>query len=286
MSRLEKLPSELRNMIYFHVLVSPTGYIEPISRNHAYYLRLPGSISHTGPFWYLNVTEPSSHLPLDENFVRRRRQLSNGEKDAPEYSSSISTSLLRTNKNIYQETFSIFWENNTFLFSQVGMKQFRHGAGHMPFGNIRSMNIVIHHSLAGLDNLLAPLIKFKKTSNSNLDESKVFKCELRKLELSLTNLMLQRMIEWKEGYNNQRVGHYRGSIELLEDVKNKCEEVEIEPGLLVLFGDIGSEEMKLYGAMMYDLHEVFRENGRYLSSIEGILEGRGSDDMRRIGKGG
>ncbi|KAF8862538.1 hypothetical protein BDZ45DRAFT_769818 [Acephala macrosclerotiorum] len=269
MSRLEKLPPEIRSMIYFLVLISPTGYIEPISRNHAYYLRLPGSTSRSGPHWYLAATSPSQHTTLDEKLSQRRTQLARGDRDPPEISPHISTSLLRTNKNIYQEMFPVFWEKNTFIFGNMdGIKQFQRGVGHMAFGNIKSINITIHHRIMGFEDVLTSLVNLKKASNSNSNEKKVFKCEMKKLEIGLSKGVLKWMLDQKDAFNSplswvEREELYRGSLERLESAVKKCREVGIEGDALVVLGDMRGEQIMRYKDMISDLEEVFGANLKF-----------------------
>ena len=95
----------IRNQIWDLCLVSPTGVISPISRRDAYYSGFPGSCSHSGPFFYLQVGEERSSMQEARPF---RLDL----KPKP----TVSLSLPRTCRKIYEETNDLFWAKNTFYF--------------------------------------------------------------------------------------------------------------------------------------------------------------------------
>jgi len=105
MGSLFDLPGEIRNQIWELCLVSPTGTIVLLSRREAYHSGLSGSCSQSGPFFYLLVdnTNPGKgqHQPYDSDRL----------------SPTISLSLPRTCRKIYEETNELFWTSNTFYFS-------------------------------------------------------------------------------------------------------------------------------------------------------------------------
>ncbi|TAQ87134.1 hypothetical protein B7494_g4527 [Chlorociboria aeruginascens] len=98
------LPFELRDQIYKLVLVSPSSRIIPIlSRSSS--SSSPSSSPTTPPHYHLRCLPPSNSLSTPTPF----------SKD-PTTTLAISPSLLRTNRQIYQEAKPLFWEHNTFYF--------------------------------------------------------------------------------------------------------------------------------------------------------------------------
>jgi hypothetical protein len=93
------LPRELRDIIYAQVLVSPTGFLCPS-------IVAKGDPQSSRPVHFiLIVSEPSTMI-----FA----------KDPPSVEDGIvSLSLIRTNRQIYQETSGLFWARNTFNFRSV-----------------------------------------------------------------------------------------------------------------------------------------------------------------------
>ncbi|KAE9370635.1 hypothetical protein N431DRAFT_484812 [Stipitochalara longipes BDJ] len=105
MVSLLDLPGEIRNQIWDLCLVSPTGTISPLSRRDAYYSGFPGSCSHSGPFFYLIE---------EEKFLMERDQAFHPHVEPT--ASTISLSLPRTCRKIFEETNNLFWTKNTFYF--------------------------------------------------------------------------------------------------------------------------------------------------------------------------
>ena len=100
------LPREIRDIIYEHVLVSPTGYIQPI-------LTTKKSLTAT-PQFALYIVLP----PQDPSNQRTLIQYSMPElADVSSASSYLSLSLPRVSRQIHGETTSLFWRKNTFTFS-------------------------------------------------------------------------------------------------------------------------------------------------------------------------
>jgi hypothetical protein len=104
MARLLDLPLEIRAMIFKPLLVSPTGYLVPVSRSEAYFRKWPGSLSPSGPIFYLATRS------LEEAYNTLSPQKIENELDF------VSPSLLRVCQAIYQETSGLFWKSNTFVF--------------------------------------------------------------------------------------------------------------------------------------------------------------------------
>jgi hypothetical protein len=84
------LPREIRDQIYGYVLISPGGLVEP-----RIYPRLFPANKKSAPQFSLNAD------PLSDSVTTE----------------SISLSLPRTCRQIYNETHGLFWRNNTFYFS-------------------------------------------------------------------------------------------------------------------------------------------------------------------------
>ena len=95
-------PRELRNIIYSYILLSHTGYIQPVSRNAAYHYGFPQSISPSGPRFYLTIQHARDSCQSD---------LQSGH-ETPYF----SLSLLRTCRAVHRETKPMFWQNNIFYF--------------------------------------------------------------------------------------------------------------------------------------------------------------------------
>ncbi|KAH6671855.1 hypothetical protein B0J14DRAFT_82165 [Halenospora varia] len=88
---LLRLPVELRLMVWKLCLTSPTRRIEPIERRAAHYRKILGSNSPSGPLFYLTYKEDQK-------------------------TEFITLSLLRTCRQIYRDTYSLFWNNHTIVF--------------------------------------------------------------------------------------------------------------------------------------------------------------------------
>ena len=92
-------------MIFKPLLISTTGYLEPVSRAEAFYRKWAGSSSHSGPIFYLAIrTLAEAFDPLSFRQFEK----------VPRF---VSISLLRVCRSIYQETNALFWKSNTFVFS-------------------------------------------------------------------------------------------------------------------------------------------------------------------------
>jgi hypothetical protein len=104
MISLLDLPAEIRNQIFRDCLVSPTGTVRILSRRDAYHLGYPRSFSQSGPFFYLLVDDGSP--------VMSKSQLCGSEALRP----TISLSLPRTCRKMYEETNELFWRSNVFYF--------------------------------------------------------------------------------------------------------------------------------------------------------------------------
>lgn len=83
---LEDFPREIRDPIYFHVLVSPTGFVNLVDRGDVNNDPIPGLLQIV-PY------------AKDESLFKLREQ-------------PINLSLLRTCKQIHDEAKNVFWEHN------------------------------------------------------------------------------------------------------------------------------------------------------------------------------
>lgn len=94
------IPRELRDKIYEYVLLSPTGFLEPIeiSRLERFPSAIPSSTTSTTHRFMLNILHPEDRYNIENERT------------------SLTTSLLRTNRLIYQECKDLFWQRNTFYF--------------------------------------------------------------------------------------------------------------------------------------------------------------------------
>lgn len=121
------LPRELRDVIYEHLLISPTGYVTPIVDKRARTLRFNLHTS-TGRDQVTNI--PSWGFPARD---WKKLVLSNSDV--------LSLSLLRTCQQIWQETRGIFWSNNTFLFQHPkSMQRTLKLMGQVPSRRIESIS--------------------------------------------------------------------------------------------------------------------------------------------------
>ena len=134
MVSLLDLPGEIRNQIWELCLVSPTGTIALLSRREAYHRSLPGSCSQSGPFFYLLVD--------NTNPGKGQQQPYDSDKLPP----TISLSLPRTCRKIYEETNELFWTSNTFYFSTP----------HILRQNFRSMGILAQRRIFSIRLRLRP----------------------------------------------------------------------------------------------------------------------------------
>jgi hypothetical protein len=103
MATLLTIPREIRDEIWKLCIVSQTGFMAPLSRNTAFYRRLPRSTSSSGPHYYLVVANPNADTynmcpPYENGF--------------------IILSLPRTCRQIYNETSHLFWTSNIFIFRE------------------------------------------------------------------------------------------------------------------------------------------------------------------------
>jgi hypothetical protein len=95
------LPRELRDMIYCEVLLSPTGYVGAIA------IKAKGKVlEYTPSRFTLTISLPTS---MNECNPHPKHTISSS-------SSSLSLSLMRTNRQIRRETAGLFWTRNTFSF--------------------------------------------------------------------------------------------------------------------------------------------------------------------------
>jgi hypothetical protein len=113
------LPREIRDEIYFHALISQTGVVSP----HLIPPRPSFKPSSIKPL------SPPSSTPTSSQLVGRFRLYTNPPKLCPirifepetwrDKHPYISLNLPRTCRQIYFETQSLFWERNTFYFSNA-----------------------------------------------------------------------------------------------------------------------------------------------------------------------
>ena len=115
------LPREIRDIIYEYALISRTGYITPIPDKSS---RSPRFSVHTA-----RELEPAAHsneiILSDDN--------------------TLSLSLPRTCRQIYEETSGLFWSNNTFLFPDLPtLTRTLKSMGQIPSRQIRSISVNLH----------------------------------------------------------------------------------------------------------------------------------------------
>ncbi|KUJ14412.1 uncharacterized protein LY89DRAFT_736451 [Mollisia scopiformis] len=204
MSRLEKLPAELRHQIFSYCVVSPTGYLEPIDLRG---LRCPKDTSLSGTYsFYL-----ACNTPLDRDSMYK---WSITGLDNPRLRNKISTSLLRTNKQIHAEASSIFWNSNTIFFFDIEeMVEFETKAGSVPFRNIVTMCVGLNERAESLEwqqieGILQQLSKSRSTSDATSKSS------LKKLELAISKRMINFISKWSlsENINHANKGMIKDAI--------------------------------------------------------------------------
>ncbi|KAF8862537.1 hypothetical protein BDZ45DRAFT_723078 [Acephala macrosclerotiorum] len=304
MSPLEKLPPEIREMIWNNCLLSPTGYLELIDPNPTYRtdsfsdFLVMFSQSPVIPIdkldppfpasrrkkkdkqskWHLKISTPASvSSPSDRPFLI---QLDDLDLTSDRY---ITTSLLRVNKMVHAEAELIFWGKNTFLFSDAQKVQdFRNKAGYVAFGRMISINIVMNlRSFRDKDfpseTLLKSLADWNEATNSISNSS------VKKFKLSMSKYLLDMIWEWRFGLSwMQNAEEYRKVIGGLREGK-LLDEKGIEGGIEVFWttastgrGPRGTSEK--YGVVLDELYAAFGgkvvwegkvwENGTLVSGFE------------------
>lgn len=129
------LPRELRDIIYWEVLISPTGYIEPV----------PIPIVH--------------HKKPPANQIRRQRfklrifpsGASSSSPSSSEKNGVVSLSLARVCRQINLETRALFWKHNTFHFdTPYSLIKTLKEMGQIPSRLITSISLSLSISLCKL----------------------------------------------------------------------------------------------------------------------------------------
>jgi hypothetical protein len=171
MVSLFDLPGEIRNQIWDLCLVSPTRTLKPVCRRDAFYSGFPRSCSQSGPFFYLLVD--NTNLIMGQHYGDERQ-------------STISLSLPRTCRKIYEETNNLFWTSNTFHFpSPHSLLQTFNLMGRSPQRCISSIRLCITPLLGNdiewLDRILKLLIFQGKH------------CSIRRLELLIDIDSIEQM---------------------------------------------------------------------------------------------
>ncbi|PMD25687.1 hypothetical protein NA56DRAFT_382958 [Hyaloscypha hepaticicola] len=174
MISLLDLPAEIRNQIFRDCLVSPTGTVRILSRREAYHLGYPRSFAQSGPFFYLLVDDGS---PL-----KSKSQLCGSEALRP----TVSLSLPRTCRKMYEETNELFWRSNVFYFySPHNLRQNFKLMGRLASQRIASIRLRLipgwGNSMEIFDKAIQLLIKQGKHSS------------LRKLELLIDTDTIEHM---------------------------------------------------------------------------------------------
>jgi hypothetical protein len=174
MISLLDLPAEIRNQIFRDCLVSPTGTVRILSRCDAYHLGYPRSCSQSGPFFYLLVD--------DGRPLKRKSQLCGSETLRP----TISLSLPRTCRKMYEETNELFWRSNVFYFySPHNLRQIFKLMGRLASQRIASIRLRLvpgwGNNIEIFDKAIQLLIKQGKYSS------------LRNLELLLDKDTIEHM---------------------------------------------------------------------------------------------
>jgi hypothetical protein len=114
------LPREIRDIIYEHALISPTGYITPV----------PDKSSHSPRFSIHTAVEPNSAADSNKTILSNNNVL--------------SLSLPRTCGQIYAETEGLFW-TNTFLFPDLTtLTRTLKSMGQVPSRQIKSISVNLH----------------------------------------------------------------------------------------------------------------------------------------------
>ena len=174
MISLLDLPAEIRNQIFRDCLVSPTGTVRILSRCDAYHLGYPRSCSQSGPFFYLLVD--------DWRPLKRKSKLCGSEILRP----TISLSLPRTCRKMYEDTNELFWRSNVFYFySPHNLRQTFKIMGRLANQRIASIRLRLvpglRNNIELFDKAIQLLIKQEKYSS------------LRNLELLLDKDTIEHM---------------------------------------------------------------------------------------------
>jgi len=125
------LPRELRDQIYAYVLLSPSGTVTPTP------CRQTESLGGK-PRFTLRVEAPerASNKSLDFSCPPRR------SSSSVPYEYSITLSLRRTCRLIYDETKDLFWSRNVFVFDHVNeLMTTLKGMGQVPSRRITSIKL-------------------------------------------------------------------------------------------------------------------------------------------------
>ncbi|KAL3426907.1 hypothetical protein PVAG01_00417 [Phlyctema vagabunda] len=193
------LPRELRDAIYDHVLVSQTGFIKPIE------------VSHLG-------RRSGASLPLTPNtplrYVLHAVHSQDNWKDKPW--GIITISLLRTNRQIYDEARDIFWLKNTFHFrSAQDLSWALKTMGQVPSRLIEGINLK--------DMLITNSRDLSHAAKSfRLLASRARHGRFKRFVLTLTQDRLQVLAQNRDSINPKLQKEYDDFLYVLREASDGC----------------------------------------------------------------
>jgi hypothetical protein len=181
------LPRELRDFIYFQVLVSPTGYVEPV-------------------LVYQTKKSPSPRFALYRAFPIQSPLL---DAEPGPQNDVLSLSLMRTCRQIYHETQSLFWKHNTFQFSTP----------HLLTQTLKSMGQIPSRKITSISLTLTLSSSFSKTLPRALRilVSRARHGAFRRLSLEIGRMDLIRIASFKTSVEEKRIVAYDNLLAKLRD---------------------------------------------------------------------
>lgn len=178
------LPRELRDVIYTEVLLSPTGYIEPVP---AQARKLPTN-NHNIPLRFnLHIAQPSTTWSnVRGNYV-------------------VSLSLTRTNRQIYHETAELFWARNTLYFPSPPAL----------IHTLKAMGQVSSRLITSIALDITPLVCKGMPKVLRLLASRSRHGSFRRLKIEVSRGQLIHMSSCRKSSDERRVGEYDAFLSML-----------------------------------------------------------------------
>ncbi|RDW77036.1 hypothetical protein BP6252_05089 [Coleophoma cylindrospora] len=211
------IPRELRDKIYEYVLLSPTGFIEPneVSRLERFPSAIPSSTTSTTHRFVLNILHPQDRYNIE---------------NAQTY---ITTSILRTNRQIYQESKDLFWRRNTFYFrSAVTLGWTLKAMGQAPSRLIKAIRL--HETQAITPRNMKAVAKALRLLASRARHG-----DFRKLDLSFSAHRMEALVRNRESNNAKLQEEYDEFLRMFREASTGCKyERSVEASMWDLDGSL------------------------------------------------
>jgi hypothetical protein len=191
------LPRELRDIIYAQVLISPSGYIEPVLLTPSKRLPAAGSNNTSPPRFTLRVVLPSASF----------------SSSGPQDNAVLSLSLARTCRQIHRETHSIFWTRNIFHFATPH----RLIATLKDMGQVPSRRITFVSLPFSIALCKSPLPKALRLLASRARHG-----AFRRLSLDIGRVDLMRIARCKTSAEAKRIADYDALLGILRNGSAGC----------------------------------------------------------------